>query len=68
MKSSIPPITISDRDYHYSLTTAVAEAIQKERERILKAVDEMEEVSHATRTPLYQETLLEKIREVVNDR
>jgi hypothetical protein len=37
-----------------------------ERDRILDGIQKLEDQSHATRTPLYQETLLEKIREIVN--
>jgi hypothetical protein len=39
--------------------------IQNERDRILQGIQELEDQSHATRTPLYQETLLAKVREVV---
>ena len=37
-----------------------------ERERILKAIQKLEDQSEATRTPLYQDTLFTKIREIVN--
>jgi hypothetical protein len=37
-----------------------------ERERILEAVQKLEDQSHATRTPLYQETMFTKIRKIVN--
>jgi hypothetical protein len=37
-----------------------------ERERILEAVQKLEDQSHATRTPLYQETMFNKIREILN--
>jgi hypothetical protein len=40
--------------------------IQNERDRILQGIQEIEDQSHATRTPLYQETLLEKIRGIVD--
>jgi hypothetical protein len=43
------------------------EAIKKERARILEGIQKLEDQSHATRTPLYQETLLKAIREVVNN-
>ena len=36
-----------------------------ERERILQGIQKLEDQSHATRTPLYQETLFTKIREIV---
>lgn len=38
---------------------------QEERDRILKAVDAMEEHSHSTRTPIYQDTFFEEIRGIV---
>ena len=36
-----------------------------ERERILRDIQKLEDQSHATRTPLYQETLFAKIRKIV---
>lgn len=36
-----------------------------ERERILQGIQKLEDQSRATRTPLYQETLFNKIREIV---
>lgn len=40
--------------------------IQETRADILKAVDELEAQSHKTRTPLYQETVFTKIREIIS--
>jgi hypothetical protein len=40
--------------------------IQNERDRILQGIQELEDQSHATRTPLYQEALFTKIRDIVN--
>jgi hypothetical protein len=40
--------------------------IQNERDRILQGIQELEDQSHATRTPLYQETIFAKIRDIVN--
>jgi hypothetical protein len=37
-----------------------------ERERVLEAIQKLEDQSHATRTPLYQETMFTKIREILN--
>lgn len=37
-----------------------------ERQRILEAVQEIENVSHKTRTPLFQETLLNLVKEAIN--
>ena len=38
-----------------------------ERERILQGIQKLEDQSHATRTPLYQETMFTKIRQIVNN-
>jgi hypothetical protein len=37
-----------------------------ERERILQGIQKLEDQSHATRTPLYQDTVFTKIRTIVN--
>jgi hypothetical protein len=37
-----------------------------ERERILQGIQKLEDQSHATRTPLYQDTMFTKIRSIVN--
>jgi hypothetical protein len=37
-----------------------------ERERILQGIQKLEDQSHATRTPLYQDTMFDKIRRIVN--
>ena len=37
-----------------------------ERERILRGIQKLEDQSHATRTPLYQDTMFTKIREIIN--
>jgi hypothetical protein len=37
-----------------------------ERERILRGIQKLEDQSHATRTPLYQDTMFDKIRTIVN--
>jgi hypothetical protein len=36
-----------------------------ERDRILQGIQKLEDQSHATKTPLYQDTLFTKIREIV---
>jgi hypothetical protein len=38
-----------------------------ERERILEGINRIEEQSHQTRTPLFQETLFELVKEVVEN-
>ena len=48
------------------VTSAKGTATLAERDRILQAINKLEEQSEATRTPLYQETLFAKIREIVN--
>lgn len=42
------------------------EGKELERERILAALQELEEQSKKTRTPLYQETMFKAIREIIN--
>jgi len=37
-----------------------------ERERILHGIQKLEDQSHATRTPLYQDTMFIKIRKIIN--
>ena len=37
-----------------------------ERERILGSIQKLEDQSHATKTPLYQDTVFAKIREIIN--
>jgi hypothetical protein len=41
--------------------------VMSERERILHGMQKLEDQSNATRTPLYQETLFNKIREIVKE-
>jgi hypothetical protein len=48
------------------VTSAKGTATLVERERILQGIQKLEEQSESTRTPLYQETLFAKIREIVN--
>jgi hypothetical protein len=42
-------------------------AQEDERQRILHGIQQLEDQSNATRTPLFQDTLLEKIRELINE-
>jgi hypothetical protein len=37
-----------------------------ERDRILQGIQKLEDQSHATKTPLYQDTMFTKIREIVS--
>jgi hypothetical protein len=37
-----------------------------ERDRILQGIQKLEDQSNATRTPLYQDTMFDKIRKIVN--
>ena len=48
------------------VTSAKGTATLAERDRILGAINKLEEQSEATRTPIYQETLFAKIREIIN--
>ena len=48
------------------VTSAKGTATLAERDRILQAINKLEEQSEATRTPMYQETLFAKIREIIN--
>lgn len=38
-----------------------------ERQRILSAIDKLEKQSHQTRTPIYQDTMFEKVRQIVQN-
>jgi len=44
----------------------IKEGEMLERERILQGIQKLEDQSHATRTPLYQDTMFSKIRKIVN--
>ena len=46
----------------------VEQAVQKERERILNEIDKLEQLSHTTRTPLFQDTIFERLRQVLGGR
>ena len=46
---------------------AIAAVIDKERKRILDEIEKIEQQSNATRTPLYQETLIQRIRDRINN-
>jgi len=37
-----------------------------ERERVLQGMQKLEDQSHATRTPLYQDTMFSEIRKIIN--
>ncbi len=43
----------------------VEQAIQREREHILNEIDKLEKLSHSTRTPLFQDTIFEKLRQAL---
>jgi hypothetical protein len=40
---------------------------EKDRQRILDQINQFETQAHATRTPIYQDTLFKKVREIVVD-
>ena len=54
------------RDDQKAINDFLEYKIQETRMDILKAVDELEAQSHKTRTPLYQETVFTKIREIIS--
>ena len=39
--------------------------VKETRVEILKAIESIEQQSHRTRTPIYQDTLFEKVKEIV---
>lgn len=43
------------------------EGIAFERDRILEGVKKIEEQSHSTRTPLFQDTLFELVKDVIEN-
>lgn len=50
-----------------SAENPVDDAIQNERARIIEAINRIEETSHATRTPIYQDTFFEQVKAIVYD-
>lgn len=48
-----------------ALNLILHEGRVRERQRILLAIEELEKQSHQTRTPIYQETMFEKVRQIV---
>lgn len=48
-----------------ALNLVLHEGRVRERQRILDAIDDLEKQSHQTRTPIYQETMFEKVRQIV---
>lgn len=42
-------------------------ATERERLRILEEINKLEQHSHQTRTPLFQDTLLEMVRDIVKE-
>lgn len=41
--------------------------IQETKANILNAVEAIEEQSHKTRTPIYQETLFDKVKQIITE-
>lgn len=54
------------RDDQKAINDFLEYKIQETKMDILRAVDELEAQSHKTKTPLYQETVFKKIREIVS--
>ena len=42
--------------------------IQNERDRILRGIQDLENQSHSTKTPIYQETAFKEIRRIINEK
>lgn len=53
-------------DFNRGLEQGIELGMLKERDRILKGVEALEESSHATRTPIYQDTFFKKIKELLH--
>lgn len=41
------------------------DGVESERRRILQAIEQLEQVSHQTRTPLFQDTIFEKLKQAL---
>lgn len=54
------------KEDHKAVNDFIEYKMQETRVEILKAVDDLESQSHKTRTPLYQETVFTKIREIIS--
>ena len=48
-----------------TLNLVLHEGRVRERQRILLEINKLEEQSHATKTPIYQDTLFKRVREIV---
>jgi hypothetical protein len=46
----------------------VEATLEKQRSQILAKIKNLEDQSHATRTPLYQEVLFSKVKDIVEDK
>jgi hypothetical protein len=58
---------MEDRDMLDEFDTSYELGIEDERRRILNEINRLEMQAHATRTPIYQDTLFAKIREILQD-
>jgi hypothetical protein len=59
--------TSHTRDDQKAINDFLEYKIQETKVSLLKAVQEIEEQSHKTRTPIYQDALFNKIRNIINE-
>lgn len=59
--------TLSKQDAA-AITEFANATARKEKQRILDEINKLEEFSHKTRTPIFQETLFERVRDIVDRR
>lgn len=57
-------VTISKQDAK-AINDFVAQVQRDERARIVAEINKMEELSHRTRTPIYQEAIFNRLREAL---
>lgn len=55
-----------DKHDQKAINDFVEQAVQQERERILDEINKLEHLSEKTRTPLFQDTIFEKLRQVLD--
>lgn len=57
-----PSVTKQDAK---AINDFVAQVQKDERAKIISEIDKLEQISHQTRTPLYQETIFNRLREAL---
>jgi len=53
------------KEDHKAVNDFIEYKMQETRVEILKAIQSIEDQSHRTRTPIYQDTLFKKVKEIV---